>query len=140
VSLRPTPATAGGEPQSSKPPNSVVSAVLQDRTGGDYWVLAVRVPTKIAWHRRAAKMVLHRRFSWVPGAVTTTTKDVAAGPKASTGFEPIWGTLRLTGWRTRELPFRPPSSGLPEIGLEVRKSGKPTCGFKVRKSGKPDLR
>src|SRR5262249_46735992 len=38
---------------------------------GDYWVPAIRVPTKIAGHSSAARAVSHRRFSWVPGAGTT---------------------------------------------------------------------
>src|SRR5204862_741421 len=35
---------------------------------------AIRVPTKIAGRSSAARMVLHRRFSWVPGAGTTSAE------------------------------------------------------------------
>src|SRR6516162_6128609 len=46
-------------------------AKAMDRRRSDYWVPAVRVPTKIAGHSSAARLVSRRRFSWVPGAGTT---------------------------------------------------------------------
>src|SRR5437763_3483226 len=67
----------GGQSQSS-----VVPAERAAREPGssnhcsfvDYWVPAIRVPTKIARHSTRTRMASHRRFSWVPGAGTTAER------------------------------------------------------------------
>src|SRR6516164_7760601 len=85
----PVPSTQYPVPSTQYP----VPSTVCPREETEYWVSAIRVPTKIAQVQQRSRTLLRPRFSWVPGAGTTGQR-----PSALHAIHRVAGRDDRLGW------------------------------------------